>query len=514
MAPRIATNEVLVQTTLRNDGTPRNVDLVQLVKTWKGGREVGQPVPLRLLMAAGETKTVTQTVPVPNATLWEPDNPFLYALETSTSGDSCTTRFGMREFRFDPVTRRAMLNGKVIYLRGSSLTLHRFFGDPQCHDLPWNDAWVRGFLVDIPRRMHWNAFRICIGPAPQRWLDIADEAGLLLQYEFPIWSDREPMRHKLWKEDEIAGQLREFVRDNVNHPSVVLWDASNETHWDFLSKSLVPAVRGQDLSGRPWDNGYEPPGAPGDPYETHPYQFACYVFGKPPYFQMTDLGKVARQQPEGWQARHAAIINEYEWLWLHRDGTPTVLTRKVYDNLLGPDATPAQRRALYAYLLAGLTEFWRAERKHAGVLYLAYLDGDLPTAFTCDNFRDVARLLLDPDFETMVGQAFKPLGAYIDFWQPALPVNSKRTYRVTLENDTQEAASGRLTLTWEPGQGGPSGSAEARFEVAPVGKATLDLGLASPLRPGPHGLVARAFWDGKPWSPSVSRRQVRIERAK
>ena len=74
-----------------------------------------------------------------------------------------------------------VLNDKVIYLRGASITLHRFFGDPQCGSLPWNEAWVRRFLVDIPRQMHWNAFRICIGPAPQKWLDIADEAGILLQ---------------------------------------------------------------------------------------------------------------------------------------------------------------------------------------------------------------------------------------------------------------------------------------------------------------------------------------------
>ena len=98
-------------------------------------------------MAAGEEKTITQTVPVPGAVLWSPDNPFLYVLDTSTGGDSCSTRFGMREFRFSTANRRAMLNGKVIYLRGASITLHRFFGDPQCGGLPWNEAWVR----KIPR---------------------------------------------------------------------------------------------------------------------------------------------------------------------------------------------------------------------------------------------------------------------------------------------------------------------------------------------------------------------------
>ncbi len=111
---------------------------------------------------------MTQSVEVPHAVVWEPGNPILYLLETSTGGDTRSTRFGMREFHFDPATRQAMLNGKVCYLRGSSLTLHRFFGDPKCGGLPWDETWVRKFLVEIPHRMHWNAFRICIGPPPGR----------------------------------------------------------------------------------------------------------------------------------------------------------------------------------------------------------------------------------------------------------------------------------------------------------------------------------------------------------
>ena len=454
---------------------------------------------------------VTQTVAIPQATLWSPDNPFLYVLQTDSRGDRATTRFGMREFHFDPATSCAMLNGQVCYLRGSSLTLHRFFGDPLCGGKPWDEAWVRKFLVDIPRQMHWNAFRLCIGPAPQQWLDIADEAGLLLQYEFPIWSDREPLRHKLWNQDELVRQFGQFMRDDWNHPSVVLWDASNETHWPFLSQKLVPAVRGLDLSGRPWDNGYEPPGAPSDPYENHPYKFIGYVFGKPPYFQMSDLGKPAPPKKPDWQTQHAAIINEYDWLWLHRDGTPSVLTRKVFDALLGPAATPEQRRELCAYLTAGLTEYWRTGRQHAGVMYLAYLDGDLPNAFTCDNFRDVARLEFEPHFPDYMQEAFKPLGVYVDFWQPALATGSKRTYRVLLVNDTQEAAQGRLTLAWKSAQGGAAGEQVQRaFDVPAVGRAAYDLELPAPARAGNYVLTAAAAWEGKAWSPTLSRRKVTL----
>jgi hypothetical protein len=519
VAPRIASSEIVVQTRLKNFGAARTVELSQRVSTWKGRRPVGQPARQQIQLAAGEEKTVTQTVPVPDAVLWSPDNPFLYTLETATGGDTCPTRFGMREFCFDRVTRLPMLNGKVCYLRGASITLQRFFGDPKCGGLPWDEAWVRKLLADIPKRMHWNAFRICIGPAPQQWLDIADEAGLLLQYEFPIWSDREAtptkaMRHTLWSEDDITEQLREFVRDNWNHPSVAIWDASNETRWAFLRDKLVPAVRGLDLSGRPWENGYMEPLAAEDPYETHPYKFINHVFGKaPPFFQMTEL-----EQPQkpltGWQSQHAALINEYDWLWLHRDGSPTHLTRKVYDNLLGPDSTPQQRFALNGYLLGGLTEYWRAQRQHAGVLYLAYLDGDLPHVFTCDNFLDVAALKLEPHFESYMGEAFKPLGVYLDFWQPTVSAGTNRVYRVTLVNDTHEPARGWLTLAWLRESGGTVGAqAKQPFEVAPVGRSCCEIELAAPAGEGRYVLTGKASWAGKSFSPTLSRRQVTVTKA-
>ena len=33
-------------------------------------------------------------------------------------------------------------------------------------------------------------------------------------------------------------------------------------------------------------------------------------------------------------------------------------------------------------------------------MYLAYLDADLPNCFTCDNFQDVERLVLEPHLPT------------------------------------------------------------------------------------------------------------------
>ena len=194
VAPRINPPEILVQVKLKNYGiAPARCQLEQRVESWREARPVNRAKPRRITLAPGETKIMTETLAVPSPRLWTPETPYLYLLRSSTGGDSVSTRFGMRELRFDTATGRAWLNGRIYFLRGSNITLHRFFEDPAAGALPWTEAWVRKLLVDIPKRMNWNSFRFCIGPVPDRWLDIADEAGLLIQNEFFMWTGDAPV---------------------------------------------------------------------------------------------------------------------------------------------------------------------------------------------------------------------------------------------------------------------------------------------------------------------------------
>ena len=123
-----------------------------------------------------------------NCRLWSPEDPFLYELEARGEADVLTTRFGMRSFRLDPATGRAILNGRPYFMRGSNVTLYRFFEDSERGDKPWREEWVRR-LHRAFRDMHWNSLRYCIGFPPEAWYRIADEEGFLIQDEFPIWND-------------------------------------------------------------------------------------------------------------------------------------------------------------------------------------------------------------------------------------------------------------------------------------------------------------------------------------
>ena len=292
-APKIDSSEVLVQTELHNFSTKTATTVLQQnIGEWKSGHAVAISAATTVTLAPGETRLFQQTVSIPGQHLWSPEDPFLYRLETHTSADSAITRFGMRDFHFDTVTQRAYLNGKPYFLRGSNITLHRFFEDPDSGTLPWDESWLHKLLVEIPKHMHWNSFRFCIGPVPDRWLEIADEAGLLIQNEYMVWIGH-PDWAGLYREklnpDELTLEFKEWMRDNWNHPSVAIWDANNESWSPEFGNQIIPAVRDLDLSHRPWENSYNPPAGSNDPVEDHPYLFYGTATTGKWQFRMTDL---------------------------------------------------------------------------------------------------------------------------------------------------------------------------------------------------------------------------------
>ena len=508
VAPKIANRSAVVQTKLRNYGaTPVTFSLEQKVHAWKSTAAAGSAEPRSLTLKPGGETTVLQTIRIPNAKLWTPEEPNLYVVETATGGDSASTRFGMREFRFDTATRRAWLNGRVYFLRGSNVTLHRFFEDPRSGTLPWNEAWVRRLLVDIPKQMHWNSFRFCIGPAPDQWLDIADEAGLLIQNEYFVWTGHGwhgAGNQVRFDAGEMIREYAEWMRDNWNHPSVAIWDANNET-WDpMFGEKIIPAVRGLDLSNRPWENSYNPPAGPDDPVEDHPYEFQRMADGGPE-FSMTTLERPGGKGPAT-ATGHAMILNEYGWLWLNRDGSPTELTKKLYPRLLGENATAEDRLAMNAYLLAGITEYWRAYRQYAGVLHFVYLMSSDPLGYTADHFRDIEKLELDPHFRDYMSHAFAPLGVYLSFWQRTLQAGAERSFPVMMVNDEPRPAAGTLTLALDGEGGRRLASKSVPYSLGALGQQTYYLDLRIPEARGK--CLLRAIVEP---SGTESRRRVTVE---
>lgn len=515
VAPLIWKSKAIIQTKIKNYGGTTSFNLSHKVYTWKERKAVSTFKSKIIHLNKGEEIVALDTIDIPDMKLWSPESPFLYVAETNTGGDKMVTRFGMREFKFETATKRAYLNGKIIYLRGSNITLHRFFEDSLCNALPWNEKWLQKLLVDTPKLMNWNSFRFCIGPVPERWLEIADEAGLLIQNEFAIWTLL--MQNSYFKNkntDELTSQFQEWLKDGWNHPSVVLWDANNETLDDLFNDKIIPSVRPLDISNRPWENSFNRPNGSNDPVENHPYLFnrGFYHWNKDQSFKPADLEQMLAIPDLGDFVRtgHPIIINEYGWIWVNRNGQPTMFTKRIFDHYLGKEQTPDKVFKFYAYYIAGLTEYWRAYRNFAGVLHFTYLTYSNSNAFTSDNFVDVEKVILEPYFQDYVRESFKPLGVYLNFWQPQMKGGIKREFTVMMINDEYVDHEGTLTLSFLDENKNELKKVSQRFNVPSLGQNTYFFNVEIPDSKGKCEVRAVAASVGST-EPTLSRRETIIE---
>jgi hypothetical protein len=491
-SPDVARKTVRVRAVLRNDGQAAKAAVTFVVREAKSGQIAGRVTSGPLSLAKGAETAVDVRVPIEGCRLWSPEDPFLYTLEADSGADVFRTRFGMREFKLDPAAGRAMLNGKPYFMRGSNITLYRFFEDSECGRLPWDENWVR-LLHQRVKDMHWNCLRYCIGFPPEAWYDIADETGVLIDDEFPIWFGGDVP--KPLQTEELAEEYAEWLRERWNHPCVAVWDACNETRSPKTAAALKQ-VRAMDLSSRPWDDGYSRPQEPGDMFESHPYQFN-------PGFRLRNLA-TANPVPQGGgtpnDGSHAVVINEYGWHWVNRDGTPTTLTRALYGKVLGENATAAQRFHMQATWLAADTEFWRAHRKAAAVMHFTTLGYSRPDGQTSDHWQQggVARLRWEPEFYRYVRDAFAPLGLMVDYWKDRPLHGAKARVPVMLVNDLGQPWRGPVTLRVKRGdQTLLEAKQDCRLE--PLGQTKIVFDIAWPEQVGPCVLEAELRGaDGEP----------------
>jgi beta-galactosidase len=483
-----------VYTTLHNTlGIPAEVTVSQTVREWRSKLDRGTRVTETVTLEPGESRIVSHELRVENPTLWTLENPFLYVLDTRLEidgepVDDRATRFGFRHVEWKAGDDKGFyLNGEKVLLRGSNFSLHRFFEDKLAGNLAWTEDWVRKLYTSYPKDYQWNIFRTSIGRLPNFWYDIADEEGFLIDDEFAYWSLAFPpakdakhgidLAHLEWSIIEMEKEFTSWIQENWNHPSIVMWSASNETV-DVKSREVIDRVRHLD-STRQWENGgWQKPHRDADPIEDHPYIFSSNFN---PLLEMLGVfakGIEALDKKDGQPIPttnmmgmtypsndHAHIINEYGWLWIDREGSPTLLTENVYEDLLGDAATADTRRETYAYLHAGLTGFWRAKRGYQGVQHFSYLNHSKPgTGYTSDNFIDLENLVIEPRWHEYHRNVWSPVAVYIDQWSDTYTRGSRSSIPLIMINDLNEAVTGTVELLVTS----PSGEILSSSEVSKV----------------------------------------------
>ncbi|HEX5410807.1 MAG TPA: glycoside hydrolase family 2 TIM barrel-domain containing protein [Terriglobia bacterium] len=153
-----------------------------------------------------------------NPDIWSLSHPALYTLAIQTSsGEQQSYRFGFRTFE----TRdgKFYLNGKPVYLRGA---LDQAFYPDTIYTPPSLD-----YLKNEMRKakaLGLNLLRCHIKVPDPRYLEAADETGMLIWYEIPNWDNLTAD-----SEARALDTLQGMVQRDWNHPSIVIVSIANES---------------------------------------------------------------------------------------------------------------------------------------------------------------------------------------------------------------------------------------------------------------------------------------------
>ena len=231
-------------------------------------RDASGAVVSRAAARAAASQTVDLKLARPHR--WDLDDPYLYTLEAEivegkTVLDRMQTSVGLREIRFD-ADKGFALNGRTRKIKG--VCLH-------------HDAGVLGAAVPEEvweRRLRnlkaigANAIRTSHNPQAPVFYDLCDRIGLLVmdeafdEWEFPKrkwvegWNVGTPALDGTfdffneWGETDV----RDMVRRDRNHPSIILWSIGNEVDYPNDPYSHPILDGGNNDFKQPAYGGYNP----------------------------------------------------------------------------------------------------------------------------------------------------------------------------------------------------------------------------------------------------------------
>lgn len=192
------------------------------------------------------SKTHLAAFTFPDILLWSPAHPALYTAHlTLPEGDQKTLRFGFR----------------TLSTKGSSLCLNNMSIYPR-FILSWGwypprkcpDPGPERIRIDFAhlKDMGFNGVKLCLWFPPPYLFDLADEMGLLLWVEFPLWL---PKLTEFFRA-QTPLELERLARLARQHPSVILYTLGCELGGDLdasfletLTARIKPLVGDALLAG-------------------------------------------------------------------------------------------------------------------------------------------------------------------------------------------------------------------------------------------------------------------------
>jgi beta-galactosidase len=221
-------------------------------------------VSTKAALRGGGTRVVESTLIVTKPELWDIDHPYLYTLvsevrQMSQVLDRYETPFGIRSIAFDK-QRGFLLNGRAVKLHGVC----------DHHDLGALGTAVNRRAIErqlqILKGAGVNALRTSHNPPAPEVLEFCDRLGIVVMDEiFDMWREpKVPNGYSKYYDEWSERDVRDFVRRDRNHPSVIMWSIGNEileqsspTGWEE-AKRLTGLFHEEDPT-RPTTSAFDSP---------------------------------------------------------------------------------------------------------------------------------------------------------------------------------------------------------------------------------------------------------------
>lgn len=222
----------------------------------------------KIINVNSDLKAPVTSIEVNNPKLWSTEKGNLYTLNVALFKDeklldNVTEKFGIRTINFT-ADKGFFLNGKPLKIKG--VNLH--------HDAGAVGAAVpKGiweYRIKKLKSIGVNAVRFAHNPQSVELLEVCDKEGILVMNEaFDEWNVPK-LKSKVYLGDNAASEaaskayptefdhwgerdLKDLIKRDFNHPSVIMWSIGNEIEWTFphYSKTF------NDVNGASGAQGYD-----------------------------------------------------------------------------------------------------------------------------------------------------------------------------------------------------------------------------------------------------------------